>query len=135
MTADCQGALLCHTKRTNIAKVVRKQKLIESKQFLVNVHILTVGSLSSATRTGVKTSLKNEFASFQFLLRLFGPAQFDKCNRRFFLELNYQNYIFELLFRFKKRKENSSSYVPVLHKTSHKEVSRRSRAVDVKEMY
>ena len=84
MTADCQGALVCHTKRTNIAKVVRK-----SKQFLVNVHILTAGSLSSATRTGVKTSLKNEFASFQFLLRLFGPAQFDKCNRRFFLELNY----------------------------------------------
>ena len=36
---------------------------------------------------------------------------------------------------FKKRKENLSSYVHVLHKTSHWEVSRRSRAVDVKEMY
>ena len=36
---------------------------------------------------------------------------------------------------FKERKENLSSYVHVLHKTSHWEVSRRSRAVDVKEMY
>ena len=40
-----------------------------------------------------------------------------------------------ILFKFKKRKENSSSYVYVLHKTSSKEVSRRSRAVNVKEMY
>ena len=34
-----------------------------------------------------------------------------------------------------KKKENSSSYVhvPHLHKTSNQEVSRRSRAVDVKE--
>ena len=40
-----------------------------------------------------------------------------------------------ILFRFKKRKENLSSYVHVLHKTSNWEVSRRSRAVDVKEMY
>ena len=38
-------------------------------------------------------------------------------------------------FKFKKRKENSSSYVYVLRKTSNWEVSRRSRAVDVKEMY
>ena len=36
-----------------------------------------------------------------------------------------------ILFRFKKRKEDSSSYVHVLHKTSNWEVSRRSRAVDV----
>ena len=40
-----------------------------------------------------------------------------------------------ILFKFKKRKENSWSYVHVLHKTSSQEVSRRSRAVDVKEMY
>ena len=36
---------------------------------------------------------------------------------------------------FKQRKENVSSYVHVLHKTSHWEVSRRSRAVDIKEMF
>ena len=36
---------------------------------------------------------------------------------------------------FKQRKEHLSSYVQVLHKTSHWEVSRRGRAVDVKEMY
>ena len=34
-----------------------------------------------------------------------------------------------------KGKENSSSYVNVLHKTSNQEVWRRSRAVDVKQMY
>ena len=39
------------------------------------------------TTTVVKTSLKNEFASFQTLLRLFGTAQFLKC-RRLLLELN-----------------------------------------------
>ena len=39
-----------------------------------------------------------------------------------------------ILFRFKKRKENSSSYVHVRHKTANWEVSRRIRAVDVKEM-
>ena len=43
--------------------------------------------------------------------------------------------LLRILFNFKKRKETSSSYVHVLHKTSNKEVSRRSRAVDVKEMY
>ena len=41
-----------------------------------------------------------------------------------------------ILFRFKKRKENLSSYyVHVLHKTSNEEVSRRSRAVDVSKRY
>ena len=39
-----------------------------------------------------------------------------------------------ILFRFKKRKENSSSYVHVLHKAANWEISRRIRAVDVKEM-
>ena len=39
------------------------------------------------TTTAVKTSLTNEFASFQTLLRLFGTVQFLKC-RRLFLELN-----------------------------------------------
>ena len=33
------------------------------------------------------------------------------------------------------RKEKSSLYVHFLHKTSNKEVLRRSRSVDVKEMY
>ena len=36
---------------------------------------------------------------------------------------------------FKYGSENLWKYVHVLHKTSHWEVSRRSRAVDVKEMY
>ena len=45
------------------------------------------------------------------------------------------SWILKILFKFKNRKENSSSYVHVLHKTSNQEVSRRSRAMDVKEMY
>ena len=36
---------------------------------------------------------------------------------------------------FKERRENLSSHVHLLHKTSHWEVSRGSRVVDVKEMY
>ena len=40
-----------------------------------------------------------------------------------------------ILFKFKKRKESSSWYVHVLHKTANYEFSRRSRAEDVKEMY
>ena len=34
--------------------------------------------------------------------------------------------------KFRKRKKNSSSCVYVLHKTSHQEISRPSRAVTVK---
>ena len=40
-----------------------------------------------------------------------------------------------ILFKFKKRKENSSSYVHFLHETSNWKVLRRSRAVHVKEMH
>ena len=39
------------------------------------------------------------------------------------------------VIRLKKRKENSSSYVHILHKTANSEVSRRSCAMDVEEMY
>ena len=39
-----------------------------------------------------------------------------------------------ILFKLKKRKESSLSYVHVLHKTSN-QVSRDSRAVDVKVTY
>ena len=45
------------------------------------------------------------------------------------------SWILKILFKFKNRKKNSSWYVHVLHKTSNQEVSRRSRAMDVKEMY
>ena len=41
----------------------------------------------------------------------------------------------DFISRLKKRKENWSSHVHVLQKTSHEKVSRRSRAVIVKEMY
>ena len=69
----------------------------------------------TTTTTAVKTSLKKEFAFFQTQLRLFGPAQYVKC-RQLFLELNSYGFQF---FKFKKRKENSSSYVHILHKTSN----------------
>ena len=41
----------------------------------------------------------------------------------------------DFISRLKKRKENWSSHVHFLQKTSHEKVSRRSRAVIVKEMY
>ena len=45
------------------------------------------------------------------------------------------SWILKALSMFNLRKENSSSCVHVLHKMSHWKVSRRSRALDVKEMY
>ena len=51
------------------------------------------------------------------------------------LNMSNASELLRILFRFKKRKGNSLSYVHVLHKTSNWEVSRRSRAVDVKVMH
>ena len=87
-----------------------------------------------------KRFLKSEVALLQTLSHLFYLIQFVK-SRQFFLELNSkQQYrisekeeesrslvftsstkceFFWILFRFKKRKENSSSYVHVVHKTSN----------------
>ena len=89
--------------------VVRKW---EGEEFSINIKPLVqiIESLKKeATTTAMKKSLKGEFTSFQTFSRLFGPAQF----RRFF-----PGGVF-LRSRFKKRKENSSMYVYVLHKTSH----------------
>ena len=52
---------------------------------------------------------KNEFAFFQTQSGLFGPAQYVNAG-----DFSWR---WILLFKFKKRKENSSSYVHVLHKT------------------
>ena len=57
-----------------------------------------------------KRTQNNEFASFQTLSRLFGPALFVKC-KSFFPRVEF----LRSLSRFKK--ESSSSYVHVLHKT------------------
>ena len=46
-----------------------------------------LGAQATMTTVVVKSLLKNEFASFQTLSRLFGPAQLHKC-RRFLLGLN-----------------------------------------------
>ena len=45
------------------------------------------------------------------------------------------SWILKGLYMFKWRRENLAWYIHVLHETSHWEVLRRSRAVDVKEMY
>ena len=65
-----------------------------------------------------KQNQKYEFASFQTLSRLFGTALFVKVGL-FSWSWILKGYI----------------HVQVLHKTSNGKVSRRSRAVDVKEMY
>ena len=64
-----------------------------------------------------------------------------KCYRVYLELLNLSNvgsFVLEFLgtlFRIRKKKENSSSYVHFLYKTSYWEVSLHSRAVNVKEMY
>ena len=50
--------------------------------------VKVLGTLSNDDDDGCENITKNEFASFQTLLRLFGTAQFLKC-RRLFLELNF----------------------------------------------
>ena len=73
------------------------------------------------TTTAVKTLVKMNLRSFK-VNRAFGPAQYVKMQATF-----PEAEFLTIFFRFKKRKQNSSSNVP--------EVSRQSRAVDVKEMY
>ena len=63
--------------------------------------------------TAVKTSVKMNLRSFK-VNRAFGPAQYVKMQATF-PEVEFLT----TLFRFKKRKQNSSSYVPVLHKTTN----------------
>ena len=83
----------------------------------------------------MKTSLKNEFASFQTLSRPFEPAHFVIviCQMQ---AISSGIEFLQTLSSFKtRRKGNLSPYVRVLQNTSHAEVSGRSRAVDIKEMY
>ena len=60
----------------------------------------------------MKTSVKMNLRSFK-VNRAFGPAQYVKMQATF-PEVEF----LRILFRFKKRKENSSSHVHVLHKTA-----------------
>ena len=64
------------------------------------------------------------------LSRLFEPAQIVKCRPAISPGVEF----LRTLSGFKKGKENLSSYVHFLHKTSHYEVSHRC-AVNVKEIY
>ena len=61
----------------------------------------------------VNVGKKMNLRSFK-LNRVFGPAQYVKMQATF-PEVEF----LRILFRFKKRKENSSSYVHVLYKTSN----------------
>ena len=90
------------------------------------------GTLSNATTTAsaVKTSLKKWICVLSNLI----PSIWTRSICQ--IQVTFPGVEFlRILFKFKKRKENSLSYVHVLHKTSNKDVSRRSRGVDVKEMY
>ena len=73
-----------------------------------------LGSLRSNDATATRTSLKKWICVLCHLNRVFGPAQYVKMQATF-PEVEF----LRILFRFKKRKENSSSYVHVLHKTSN----------------
>ena len=104
-------------------------------RFLLSLYYHLLGSLSNNDDDGNENTTKNTN------LRPF------KLYRVYLEPLNSPNvgnfswsWILKGFIHVKQRKENLSSYVPqvhahVLHKTSHWEVSRRSGAVDVKEMY
>ena len=71
---------------------------------------LLLGTLSKDDDDGSeKVGKKMNLRSFK-LNRVFGPAQYVKMQATF-PEVEF--------LRFKKRKENSSSYVHVLHKTAN----------------
>ena len=70
-------------KNTALYSIITAPKKGTVQQFTQ----LNVGALATTTTTALKTSLKNEFASFQTLSRIYGFAQFVKCSR-FFQELN-----------------------------------------------
>ena len=76
------------------------------------------GELSNNNDDGSENITKKKISSFQTPSRLFGTAQFVTCTR-LFLELN--------------REKSVIVSVHVLHETSHWEVARRSRVVDVKD--
>ena len=79
----------------------------------------------------VKTSVKKtmNLRSFNLIPSIWTRSIYQK-------QATFPGFEFlRILFRFKKRKENSSSYVHVHRKTANWKVSRRSRAVDVEEMY
>ena len=80
--------------------------------------------------TALKTLREKWICVRSNLSRLFEPAQIVKCRPAISPEVEF----LRTLSRFKKRKENLSSYVHFLHKTSHYEVSHRC-TVNVKEIY
>ena len=86
--------------------------------------------MTTTKTTAVKTSFKKWICFLSNLIAsIWSPSL---CQ----IQASFPGVEFlRVLSRFKKRKENSSLYVHVLHKTSHLEVARRSRAVTVKEMY
>ena len=74
----------------------------------------TLGTLSEDDDEGSENVGKiMNLHSFK-LNRVFGPAQYVKMQATF-----PEVELLRILFRFKKRKENSSLYVHVLHKTSN----------------
>ena len=74
----------------------------------------TIGTLSKDDDDGSgNVGKKMNLRSFK-LNGVFGPAQYVKMQATF-VKVEF----LRILFRFKKRKENSSSYVHVLHKTAN----------------
>ena len=79
------------------------------------------------TTKAVKTSLKNELICV--LSNLIASIWTRSICQ---MQATFPGVEFvRTLFKFKKSKENSLSYVHVLHKRSNSEVSRRGHAVDV----
>ena len=93
-----------------------KQKTTRQKieHFKVKTSLSPIGTLSKDDDNGSENvGKKMNLRSFKVNC-VFGPAQYVKMQGTF-PEVEF----LRILFRFKKRKENSSSYVHVLHKTSN----------------
>ena len=75
----------------------------------------------------------SEYRSFAKLWQEKGCSHWNRSIRQ--MQATFPGVEFlRALSMFRERRENLSSYVHLLHKTSHWEVSRGSRVVDVNEM-
>ena len=84
------------------------------KMMAYSVQTLKIGTLSKATTTAVKTSIKKWICVLSNLIASIWTCSICQMQATF-----HGVEFLRILFRFKKRKENSSSYVHFLHNTSN----------------
>ena len=123
--------VISKTKRDSFVSFRSAPVLVWKRRFVFFYLAYIVGTLRTATTTAVKTSLKKWICILSNLIASIWTSSICQMRATFpGVEL------LRILFKLKEElRKNSSSYVHVLHKKWNLEVSLRSRAVDVKEMY